>query len=188
MLESNYVCLDEDTQDKPIWTRNAADGDYTAKKGYEIAITEQFDGEKSWWWQGLWKTECPLKTILTFWLAINNRLLTWENLRKRGIQGPGFCILCKQDDELTSRLFGTCSYAGKVWTDVTRSLSQGRMRILEGTWEQRTKGWWNNKAICEFSDFPVLFVFTIWEAQNRAMFKNSWNPIDMSSAVLMQKV
>ena len=68
-----------------IWTRNAADGDYTAKKGYEVAIMEQFDGEKSWWWRGQWESESPLKTILTFWLAINNRLLTWENLRKRGI-------------------------------------------------------------------------------------------------------
>ena len=62
------------------------------------------------------------------------------------------------------------------------------MGSLEGTWEKKAKGWWNNKAVCEFSDFPVLFVFTIWEAQNRAMFKNSWTPIDISSAVLMQKV
>ena len=47
MLESNCVCLDEDTQDKLIWTRNAEDGDFTARKGYEVAIMEQFNGEKS---------------------------------------------------------------------------------------------------------------------------------------------
>ena len=48
LLESNCVCLDEDTQDKLIWTRNAEDRDFTAKKGYEVAIMEQFGGEKSW--------------------------------------------------------------------------------------------------------------------------------------------
>ena len=50
------------------------------------------------------------------------------------------------------------------------------------------KDWWNNKAVCEFSAFPVLYVFTIWEACNRAIFKNTWTPIDISSALLLQKV
>ena len=82
------------------------------QKGYEVAITEQLIGEKSWWWKGLWECNIPLKIILTFWLAINNKILTWENLRKRGFQGLGICILYKKDDELTSHLFGTCTYAG----------------------------------------------------------------------------
>ena len=129
-----------------------------------MAILEQFEGEKSWWWQGFWDSNSPLKTILTFWLAINNRLLTWENLRKRCFQGLGFCILCKKEEELTSHLFGTCPYAGQLWTDASNAICQGRMISLEGTWEQETKDWWNNKAVCEFSAFPVLFVFTIWEA------------------------
>ena len=100
---------------------------------------EQFNGEKAWWWQGLWECNSPLKTILTFWLAMNNKLLTWENLRKRGLQGPGICILCKKDDELTSHLFGTCTYAGQVWMDVARTLSKGRMIRREDSWEQNTK-------------------------------------------------
>ena len=91
--------------------KNAEDGDFTAKKGYEVAIMEQFNGDKSWWWKGLWECNSPLKTILTFWLEINNKLLTWENPRKSGFQGPGICILCKKDDGLSSRLFGTCTYA-----------------------------------------------------------------------------
>ena len=36
LLESNYVCLEEDTQDKLIWTRNAEDEDFTAKKGMKF--------------------------------------------------------------------------------------------------------------------------------------------------------
>ena len=45
-----------------------------------------------------------------------------------------------------------------------------------------------SKVVCEFSVFPVLYVFTIWEARNRAIFKNTWTPIDISSALLLQKV
>ena len=50
LLELNFVSFEEEVQDKLIWTRNAIDGDYTTKKGYEVAILEQFEGEKLWWW------------------------------------------------------------------------------------------------------------------------------------------
>ena len=65
-LDLNFISLDEDTQDKLIWTRNVIDGYCTTKKGYEMAILEQYEGEKSWWWQGLWDSNILLKTILTF--------------------------------------------------------------------------------------------------------------------------
>ena len=130
-MESSFVSLDEDTHEKLIWTRNEIDGHYTTKKGYEVAIMEQFEGEKPWWWHDLWYSNSLLKTILTFWLDINNKLLTWENLRKRGLQGLGLCILCKKYDELTSHLLGTYPYAGQVWTEASRKLSQGRM----GDWK-----------------------------------------------------
>ena len=45
-LETNFVYLDEYEHDKLIWSRNAINGDYTAKKGYEVEILEQFEGEK----------------------------------------------------------------------------------------------------------------------------------------------
>ena len=62
------------------------------------------------------------------------------------------------------------------------------MTRREDTWEKNTKQWWDNKAVCKFRAFPVLFVFTIWEARNRAIFKNIWTPINISSALLLQKV
>ena len=34
----------------------------------------------------------------------------------------------------------------------------------------------------------MLFIFTIWEARNKAIFKNIWTPINISSALLVQKV
>ena len=43
LLELNFINLDEVEQNKLIWTRNAIDGDYTAKKGYEVEILEQFE-------------------------------------------------------------------------------------------------------------------------------------------------
>ena len=50
VCETKYVCLEDDTKDKLIWTRNDEYGGFTAKKGYEAAMMERFNGEKAWWW------------------------------------------------------------------------------------------------------------------------------------------
>ena len=50
MLEINFIYLDEDDQDKWIWTKNAINGDYIARNVYEVAIMERCEGEKYWWW------------------------------------------------------------------------------------------------------------------------------------------
>ena len=68
---------------------------------------------------------------------MNNKLLTWENLRKRGFQGPSICILCKSSEELASHLFYSCPYAGDVWNTAVRTLTQDRMiNNREDTLEQ----------------------------------------------------
>ena len=33
----------------------------------------------------------------------------------------------------------------------------------------------------------MIFIYTIWEARNRAIFRNEWTPTDISSAILIQK-
>lgn len=56
----------------------------------------------------LWKSGCPLKMILFAWLAFHNRNLTWDNLRKRGWQGPGVCSFCWAEEESNFHLFFPC--------------------------------------------------------------------------------
>ena len=61
------------------------------------------------------------------------------------------------------------------------------MDNVEGDWEQRAKDWWANEALCNYAAFPILFVYTIWETRNRAIFKNLWTPIDITTNILVQK-
>ena len=133
----------------------------------------------------LWASNSPLKTKLTFWLEANNKFLTWENLRKKGFQGPGLCPQCKSENESTSHLFGSCSFAGHVWNNATRTLTQTRLNIAVGSWVQRAKEWWGNEAVCNHSAFPTLFIYTIWETRNRAIFKDKWMPIDITTNILV---
>ena len=91
--------------DRIIWTKNPKSGQYSAKLGYEVAIKELIVREDQWWRKRLWKIQSPLKTIITMWLALSNKLLTWEMLKKRGFEGPGICTLCKLSDEMSYHCF-----------------------------------------------------------------------------------
>ena len=48
-------------------------------------------------------------------LCLNNKILSWDNLQKRGICGPGICFLCKEEEETISLLLGNCKFFKDVW-------------------------------------------------------------------------
>ena len=41
-----------------------------------------FPGGEIDWWKQVWKSEGPIKAKITLWLALRNKLLTWENIKK----------------------------------------------------------------------------------------------------------
>ena len=59
----------------------------------------------------IWTTKVPPKIKAFIWLVINEALLTWDNLMKRGWTGPGICVTCVGDEEIIDHLFLHCSYA-----------------------------------------------------------------------------
>lgn len=62
----------------------------------------------------------PLKLKCFTWLVYFDKILTWNNLLKRGFVGPGVCSLCFNDEESADHLFGTCSYFLRVWLHLER--------------------------------------------------------------------
>jgi hypothetical protein len=60
---------------------------------------------------------------IALWLALNNKLLTWDNGLKRGWCGPNRCALYKSNDESVSHLFVTCPFADQVTNIVKDKLS-----------------------------------------------------------------
>lgn len=63
----------------------------------------------------LWKTGCPLKMSLFAWLTFHNRNLSWDNLKRRGWQGPGICFLFWAEDESNFHLFFACKMTQPLW-------------------------------------------------------------------------
>ena len=79
----------------------------------------------------MWHNQRPIKTKITMWLSLSNKLLTWEMLQKRGFQGLSICPLCRTNVETNSHLFEICPYVGSVWKGAVGNLKADKTH--EGT-------------------------------------------------------
>lgn len=61
-----------------------------------------------------WKLPIPIKIRIFMRLAYKNRILTKDNLLKRGWQGCNTCIFCTQPKSI-QHLFFTCPFTKQIW-------------------------------------------------------------------------
>jgi hypothetical protein len=142
LLVKTTSLMDDDLEDTLCWSRNPKGGFFTAKLGYKAWTRRNVCREKNGGGFRLWKTKAPTRCKITLWLALNNKLLTWDNCAKRGWCGPNRCILCKENSESISHLFISCPYA----TQVMKLIKEKLDAILIGTrraWMKASKsGQW----------------------------------------------
>lgn len=62
----------------------------------------------------LWKMKLPAKIKIFLWLLLWKRILTKDNLKKRGWLGDHSCMFCAGDESIDHLFFG-CSLARFVW-------------------------------------------------------------------------
>jgi hypothetical protein len=57
----------------------------------------------------------PIKIKIVFWLMLENKVLTWENLRRRGWEGPSICSLCLREEETILHIMVCCPFTLEIW-------------------------------------------------------------------------
>lgn len=66
-------------------------------------------------WNFFWKVKLPMKVVMFIWKFLHNCLPTFENLRKRGIQVVGKCLMCDEMEESAAHFFLNCPCARAIW-------------------------------------------------------------------------
>jgi hypothetical protein len=139
---------------------------------YNAVATKLWKFKTGGWRKKLWKWDCPLKIKLFAWLVVENKILTWKNLQKRGWVGPGICHLCKGKREsgkhLFVHLFVNFPFTISVWNKVKLSL-----KYTNGWYGQTMNECFENWAKQNF-DYPTLPAFIcwfIWLERNKTIFE-----------------
>eukprot|EP00253_Pinus_taeda_P021165 PITA_21165 len=162
-------------EDRYIW--DSSGGKFTVKEGYKVLqATTQIAN-----WNlhtTAWKSECLPKIKHFNWTLLKGKILTVENLRKRGIQGPSRCCFCCAEEESIQHIFLLCPFAQSCWKQVinpmTISESFDQITSLQKNWGKcypfPKKGKHNINRL--WKCIPATLCWKIWLARNNYVFNN----------------
>ena len=102
--------------------RWAKSGIYTVKEGYRFISNNESISRADNKWIKVWCNDSLPKINAFFWILAHRKILTAENLKKRGIQGPSRCVLCKEAEETINHFFLHCKFYIEVWSLVFQEL------------------------------------------------------------------
>jgi hypothetical protein len=100
---------------------------------------------------------------------LNNKVPTWNNMKKKKKEGPKWCTLCKADEESVSHLFIFCPFAVQVWKPCSDLLSQACY------WQgQRVEDAWQSSLVSGanmmIKALSLILSWGVWLARNASIF------------------
>lgn len=153
------------------WTPN---GEYTTRSAYRI----QFIGRtKTSLFHPIWKAKTKPKCRFFAWLLLQKKILTADNLAKRGWPQDTLCKLCNSEPETPTHLCKDCIFTRASWDKLISWLG---VEILPPSTASNTlMGWWkkcrvrfhkHNKPF--FDGIIIYFWWNIWKERNRRTFNH----------------
>ena len=138
-------------------------------------MNENHRQEKEEKWTKIWRGNWWPKIAAFCWLVIKRRILTWDNIQKRGLAGPSRCSLCKKSNETINHLLDECSIASNIWDKGSRlfknnSRKEGRPNITIAEWPKKR---FKNKILNRIWElYPRFMVWEIWKTSNQFFLEN----------------
>eukprot|EP00253_Pinus_taeda_P032540 PITA_32540 len=164
--------LKKTEQDKLRWGYEEK-GTYTTKEAYLIILKDQLTKDKLW--EKIWSPPIWPKISTFLWLLSHNRILTWDNLRKRKFEGPSICLNCKMEEESAVHLMQLCPFSRKIWEKVTFCCQKegreiGALNNTLRNWPQ--KPYQSNILNSLWQIISGIVMWNLWKERNRIIFKN----------------
>ena len=148
-------------------------GKFTVAQGYAILDRNLHGLAEVHWWKKVWSSYSWPKCNFFLWLLAQRKCLTWENLRKRGFQGPSICVLCLHNEECISHLFFLCPFSREIWHRWWEAWGHGCIHAdsLIDFWESLGRP----PAKTSFLQVawligPVFILWNLWLERNRRVF------------------
>jgi len=160
--------------DKVSW-KFGKKGVFSVKSLYN-ALTLNESGR---YYKQVWKGKIPEKIKNFLWLALNNAILTKDNMIKRKCKGDPTCYFCPHPETVNHLLF-QCSTAKVIWSTIAICFGATNVpKTLEQCWV------WCESWIPTGKKFHTTGIaaicWVIWKARNKICFENKviLNPISI---------
>jgi hypothetical protein len=157
-----------DENDTLVWSWNTKGGQVNAKQAYEVQCLDDHEVISNEWYLDLWNWKMPLRIKLFCWLMFENRILTWDNLSKRGLIGPSRCVLCGEREESLNHLMVECLFTKEIWNSILnefhlqRNWGGGLLCDCYQVWIKEMEYW---------KELPCYICWEIWKHRNMIIFE-----------------
>lgn len=167
VMETNPVTITSEP-DSVIWKWDQ-NGKFTVKSAYWNIKNGPLFKTKI---QRIWKLKVPPRIIVFAWLMCLNRLLTIDNLKKRGWELVNRCEMCKRESETVRHLFNSCQTTLAIYrqTALLIGLVQGipvhTQALLQRTYTRKTK------------EIMIISRFVVWRERCSRIFKGTCKDVN----------
>jgi hypothetical protein len=147
-------------------------GNFSVKEAYYLQGNHQ-SHDKENIWNKVWSPFLWPKVSTFLWLTIHNRILTWDNLWKRGFIGPSICPLCQQQEETLEHLFNRCPFSQWIWdqgAQAMRRMNQNRISIRDTIENWDLLSFKNPILALIWLLLPGFTLWQIWKERNKRIF------------------
>ena len=171
--------IKKETRDRRGWGNT---GSYSTSEGYKNIQAIPYAVPNPTVWKFIWSKPFIPKIDIFCWSIAHKSILTGDNLKKRGMEGPSRCPLCKLKEETADHIILDYPFSKEVWLNAMNltqdttlphsiqdlfsswmNLSPFRLAkktLLQTAWE------WLPKAIC----------WKLWLERNNRIFRNQETP------------
>ncbi|XP_013739454.2 uncharacterized protein LOC106442299 [Brassica napus] len=134
-IENEIALLQADSsqeEDTPLWKQK--EGKYASvfsskKTWLHIRSTQQICE----WSKGIWFTQSTPKYSFLFWVALRQRLKTYDRIQQWNGAVDATCVLCKVTNETCHHLFFSCDYSKQIWKALVGRILQ---RAFTTSWNE----------------------------------------------------
>ena len=139
-------------------------------------------------WLSIWNPIVPLKLGFFAWEASWGKVLTLDQLKRRGIPLVNRCFLCEDEEETIDHLLIYCSRAKMLWNIFLAIMDYHwvfSLMVCQSflAWQSASVG---KKRKRVWLAAPLCLFWMLWNERNRAAFKNETpSALKMKSSFLI---
>ena len=122
-------------------------------------------------WRAIWRVKAPRQVSFFLWSAAWGKILSCDNLMRRGYTLVGWCCMCHNAGETGNHLLIHCTLASDLWHLILRSF--GVPWVFPNNIADLLFGWFNcfGKHNCSVGNLvPLCLMWTVWHERNSRIF------------------
>ncbi|KAJ9707156.1 hypothetical protein PVL29_002241 [Vitis rotundifolia] len=157
-------------EDRMLW-KESKDGIFSVKSLYSSLVSR---GDVQFPYSNIWSICVPTKVSFFAWEAYWGKVLTLDQLKKRGRSLANRCFLCGMEEESIDHLLIQCSKARVLW-EILFALF-GVTWVLPSSVRDTLSGWCGfklgKKRRKVWNAAPLCIFWVVWKERNRIVFDN----------------